>query len=264
MCLILFSYHNHPVYRLIVAANRDEFYKRPTAPAVFWEDDPNIVGGRDLEKMGTWMGVTRTGRFSAITNYREPVTKVQNPISRGELVSEYLAGNDSPMEYLSKVKDESERYNGFNLLVGDSSSLFYFSNRNNKIVKVSPGVHGLSNHLLDTPWPKVKKGKQALEKSIKHREALDSNELLKLLADTEQVGKDELPDTGVGIERERVLSPLFIKDLEYGTRSSTILLIDHNNQVSFVERSFLNDQDGWCDVSYEFMEVKSQWRGARG
>jgi uncharacterized protein with NRDE domain len=245
------------VYSLIIAANRDEFYKRPTAPAVFWEDDPNILGGRDLEKMGTWMGMTRTGRFAAITNYRDPASKVKNPISRGELVSNYLGGSNSPMDYLSKVRLNSGLYNGFNLLVGDPSSLLYFSNRNNEIVEVSSGVHGLSNHLLDTPWPKVTKGKHVLLKSIENGGALDPNVLFDLLADSDQVSEAELPDTGVGLERERVLSPLFIQDLEYGTRSSTVLLIDHNNSASFVERSFLKDQDEWRDVSYVF-DIKKE------
>jgi uncharacterized protein with NRDE domain len=252
MCLILFSYNNHPEYRLIVVANRDEFYSRPTAPAAYWKDDSNIVGGRDLEKMGTWMGITKKGRFAAITNYRDPSFEMKNAKSRGELVSNYLGGNDSPMEYLNKAKYESDLYNGFNLLVGDLSSLLYFSNRNNEIVEVSQGVHGLSNHILDTPWPKVKKGKNALKKNIENEKILNPNALLELLADSDQANESELPNTGVGLERERVLSPLFIKGLDYGTRSSTVLLIDHNNCVTFVERFFLKGQDEWQDVSYQF------------
>lgn len=252
MCLILFSYNQHPEYRLIVAANRDEFYKRPTAPAQFWEDKPNILAGRDLERMGTWMGMTKTGRFAAITNFRDPLVKAKNANSRGELVSNFLDGNDSPFEYLNKIKHGSEHYNGFNLLIGDQSSLLYFSNRNQEIVEVSPGIHGLSNHLLDTPWPKVKKGKLSLATSIENSERINPNTLLELLSNTDQASSEELPHTGVGVESERILSPLFIKDLNYGTRSSTVLLLDYGNRVTFVERFFHPDKEGGQDVSYQF------------
>jgi uncharacterized protein with NRDE domain len=252
MCLILFSYNNHPEYRLIVAANRDEFYNRPTAPADFWQDDPTTVGGRDLEKMGTWMGITRTGRFAAVTNYRDPSFEVKSAKSRGELVRYFLSGKDSPMDYLRRAKDESDRYNGYNLLVGDLSKLLYFSNLHNEIVEPSPGVHGLSNHLLDTPWPKVEKGKNALVESIQNERSINPKTLLDLLADSDQAHEEELPDTGVGLERERALSPLFIKGVDYGTRSSTVLLIDHHNRVTFVERFFLKGQEEWQDVTYQF------------
>jgi uncharacterized protein with NRDE domain len=259
MCLILLSYNQHPTFRLIVAANRDEFYKRATAPAEFWQDNPNILGGRDLEQMGTWMGMTKTGRFASITNFRDPSFVVKNARSRGELVSNYLSQLDSPLEYVNKIKAESDLYNGFNLLVGDSSTLLYYSNRDNKIIEVSPGTHGLSNHLLDSPWPKVINGKRELENSIEksllNRGVVNPNSVLELLANTEQAKTDELPQTGIGVERERVLSPLFIKDVNYGTRSSTVLLIDHSNSVTFVERTFL--QSTWQDVSYQFNIKKS-------
>jgi uncharacterized protein with NRDE domain len=254
MCLILFSYKEHPHYQLIVAANRDEFYERPTAPATFWEDSTKVLGGRDLKMMGTWMGVTRTGRFAAITNYREPSVEVQGAKSRGELVSKFLEGHDSPMDYLKKVREEGEFYNGFNLLVGDKLSLLYLSNRDGQTIEVTSGVHGLSNHLLDTPWPKVHKGKMAFEKILKASSKVNPNNLLDLLADSEQAQDEELPSTGLSLELERVLSPLYINHVGYGTRSSTVLLIDYNNHVTFVERFYQHNEgkNKWNDVTYRF------------
>jgi len=252
MCLILFAYECHPQYRLILAANRDEYYNRPTVPAHFWGDDLNVLAGRDLEKLGTWMGITRLGRFAAITNYRDPSLSLNNPISRGELVSDYLLGDQSPEDYLEKVKETNNLYNGFNLLVGNASSLLFYSKTENKIKNVTPGIHGLSNHWLDTPWPKVVRGKKGLRKCIEGQKTVNPESLFEILTDTRQAKTDELPNTGVNLEWERILSSIFINGSEYGTRSSTVLLVDRSNHVSFIERSYSKEPKEWKEVAYDF------------
>lgn len=236
MCLILFANEHHPAYRLILAANRDEFFERPTAPAAFWKDDSGLLAGRDLKSGGTWLGVTRTGRFAAVTNYREP--RKQNPEapSRGVLVTQFLRGRDDPEGYLHRLSRTADRYNGFNLLVGDAKCVFYFSNREGRVRRVEPGVHGLSNHLLDTPWPKVVQGKAALSAAVEE-ETVDPEGLLHLLQDRTSAEEADLPDTGVGADWERVLSPIFISTPAYGTRSSTALTIDCEGRVAFVEQT---------------------------
>jgi len=239
MCLILLSYRAHPSYGLILAANRDEFYDRPTAPLGFWPEAPQILGGRDLKRGGTWLGVTKTGRICAVTNFRDPTVQLTDAPSRGLLVAGFLKGSESPLEYLQKVKGAGERYNGFNLLAGDESGIFYCSNRTDGIVRLSPGIHGLSNHLLDTPWPKVAKGKKYLEKILSSDE-INCESIFDLLSDRDMPADRDLPATGVGIEWERILSPLFIKSDIYGTRSSSIVLID-GKRVTFMERTYIKD-----------------------
>ncbi|MBI4209271.1 MAG: NRDE family protein [Deltaproteobacteria bacterium] len=236
MCLILLAHQYHPKYRLVFAANRDEFPNRPTAPAAFWEEDPNILAGKDLLKGGTWCGVSKIGRFAALANIRDPKAHRDGAPSRGLLVSNFLKGKESSEEYLQKIEKEAREYNPFGLLAGDKSDLFYFSNRVRKSQKLEPGLYGLSNHLLDTPWPKVKRGKGKL-KAILSRESFSAEDLLDLLADTTPARDSELPDTGVGLELERMLSPIFIKSPTYGTRASTIILIDTENNVTFIEKT---------------------------
>ncbi len=250
MCLILLSYLNHPSYRLILAANRDEFYDRPTAPLGFWEDAPYILAGKDLKSGGTWLGVTKTKRICAITNFRDPAVQMIDAPSRGFLVADYLKGSEPPERYLEKVMDEGKRYNGFNLLAGDESGIFWFSNRADNIIRISPGVHGLSNNLLDTPWPKIAKGKNRFEKILSLNE-INFEEIFKLLSDGTAPPDKDLPDTGVGIEWERILSPLFIKSDIYGTRSSSILLVS-DEKITFIERTFIID--GANPVKHETRE----------
>ena len=162
MCLILFAHRVHPAYPLVVAANRDEWFRRPTAPAAFWPDAPEVFAGRDLEQRGTWLGVTRRGRFAALTNYRDPGSNRPDAPSRGALVSAFLRSQAPPMAYLERLRDESARYNGFSLLAGDRDTLGYFSNREGEIRELAPGLYGLSNSLLDVAWPKVESGKSRL------------------------------------------------------------------------------------------------------
>ncbi len=148
--MILLSYYNHLSYGLILSANRDEFYDRTTAPLCFCDEAPHVLAGKDLKSGGTWLGVTKTGRICAITNFRDPAVQMPDAPSRGFLVADYLKGSEPPERYLKKVMDEGERYNGFNLLAGDESGIFWFSNRSGEISRLSSGIHGLSNNLLDT------------------------------------------------------------------------------------------------------------------
>ncbi len=238
MCLILMAYECHPVYRLILAANRDEFFARPTAPAAFWNDAPQVLAGRDLQEGGTWLGITRDGRLAALTNYRDPASYRQDRPSRGRLVSDFLRGNMSTAAYLDMLNGKGNDYNVFNLLFGTAERFCYFSNRASLPSGIAPGIHGLSNHLLDTPWPKVSRGKEALARLVAPGKTIATDDLFVILADRTPAPDHLLPDTGVGIQRERLLSPLFISTPAYGTRSSTIILIDRDNVVTFTERTF--------------------------
>lgn len=241
MCLILFAYQNHPQCRLVLAANRDEFFIRETATLAFWQDAPHVLAGRDLEKGGTWLGVTRKGRFAAVTNFREANRPQKDGPSRGHLVSEYLKMEHSPLLYLNELQLSADRYNGFNLLLGDNEAMYYFSNRENRIKLLQAGVYGLSNHLLDTPWPKVERGKEKLETCLDDDE-IDPIRLIDIMSDRYRPIDSELPNTGVSLAWERVLSPIFISSADYGTRSSTVLLIGNNSDISMTERGYLDSQ----------------------
>jgi uncharacterized protein with NRDE domain len=255
MCLITFAHDIHPRYRMMLAANRDEFYDRSAASAGFWEDQPSILAGRDLEQMGTWLGVTKKGRFAAVTNYRDPNEMKERTRSRGELVSDFLSGNEQPYDYLNKIKQSKHSYNGFNLIVGDSSSLYYFSNINNDIQKLESGIYGLSNELLDSDWPKVTNSKRLLEDCMNTGEEVDPECLFELLARTDQADDHKLPNTGVSRELERLLSSHFIKSSDYGTRASTVMLIDVTGRVFFKERSFGRKTTESKEKTFEFKTI---------
>jgi uncharacterized protein with NRDE domain len=237
MCLILLGLDAHPDYSLIVGANRDEFYDRPTARAAFWKDAPRILAGRDLKAGGTWLGIDRAGRFAAVTNYRQGEREVEAPRSRGHLVSDYLTGPTDGRAHLARVEREAALYNGFNLIAGDADALFYLSNREGQARELGPGTYGLSNHLLDSPWPKVTAGKSGLAELLAGGGELVPR-LFRLLADRRQATDDLLPQTGVGPEWERLLSSAFIVSEGYGTRSSTVVLVGRDDVVRFEERSF--------------------------
>lgn len=254
MCSIFFAYDAHPKYRLILAANRDEFYERPTAPAGFWTDAdaPEILGGRDLVYQGTWLGVTRGGRFSAVTNYRDPKAPTGN-LSRGNLVGDFLRSAETPEKYLEKIRENARKYSGFNLLAGEfDAEIGYFSNRGaNEIKILESGVYGLSNHLLDTPWQKVARGKAALG-NLLEKEDFSTESLFEILFDATRAADEDLPDTGIGLELERVLSPIFIETPVYGTRCSTVLLIDASGKVSFTERTYKTSSAVWEEENFAF------------
>ncbi len=243
MCLVLFAYNVHEEYPLILAANRDEFYCRPANPVDFWKNRPNILAGKDLQGGGTWLGITRQGNFATLTNYRDPSSFKTESLSRGNIVFDYLASKEETSSYLHKLTVENIFYNGFNLIAGNIDQLFYFSNITGKVKRISKGVHGLCNHLLNTPWPKVKKGKKRLSEIIASNTSIDLNALRELMHDKSPAPDEELPDTGVGLKLERLLSPIFISSPEYGTRTTTILTIDSKNTINFQEINYQEEND---------------------
>lgn len=237
MCTLLLAYRAHPDYRLVIAANRDEYYRRPTAPAQVWEDAPQVFAGRDLVHGGTWFGVTTTGRIAALTNYRDPSDLHRHGPSRGRIVSGFLEEEVAAGEYVERLRASTVAYGGYNLIVGDCEDLFCYSNKSDRTIRIEPGIHGLSNHLLDTPWPKVRRGKDGLARILAGK-SLDPEDLFAMLTDVTHPPDEELPDTGVGIDLERLLSPVFIRSAEYGTRCSTVLLVNREGEATFIERSF--------------------------
>jgi uncharacterized protein with NRDE domain len=238
MCLLLIALDSHPDYSLIVAANRDEFYDRPTAPAGFWDDAPAILAGRDLKAGGTWLGIDRRGRFAAVTNYRQGRRERPTPRSRGHLVSGFLTTSTGVREYIERTQADAALYNGFNLIAGDSRELLYYSNREGHARALEPGVYGLSNHLLDTAWPKVTATKSAFGALLNGGAPELIDGLIGLLSDRNQPADDQLPRTGVGREWERLLSSAFIASSNYGTRCSTVVLVGQDGGIVFVERNF--------------------------
>lgn len=248
MCLCLLALDTHPEDALVLALNRDEYYARPTAPAHFWTDLPEILAGRDREGGGTWLGVARTGRLALVTNVRDPAARVGGAASRGLIVSRLLTSPLPPEDALREIMKEAARYNPFNAIVGTARELFFASSRAPRVAAIPPGVHGLSNALLDTPWPKVRRGKAAFESAL--ASPGDPTEpIFSLMGDTSRAADAELPSTGVGLELERVLSPIFIETAEYGTRSTTILRFGRDGAIRFAERS--RNADGtWQRVDF--------------
>ncbi len=251
MCLIVFALNQHKDYKLIFAANRDEFYNRPSSPAKFWDHYPNLLAGKDLKEGGTWMGITKQGTFAAITNYRDLSSLKLNAPSRGYIVKNFLV-NDYSMESFSEyLINTGSSYNGFNLLYGNVDKLFYFSNYNNVDKKIERGIHGLSNHLLDTPWFKVVKSKNEFEQVIK-KNNFTTEDIFKVLSDSTLSPDDQLPDTGLDYEREKIISSIFIKTEEYGTRCSTVVTVDKNNFVNFIEKTFDKASKDFSEVTFSF------------
>ncbi|MEM7251250.1 MAG: NRDE family protein [Pseudomonadota bacterium] len=236
MCLIFLAHEWFPTRRLVIAANRDEYHRRETAAAAFW-DSGDILAGRDLVGGGTWMGVTRAGRFAALTNFRSASNPPPNPPTRGQLVADFLRADMPARTYLEGLVAGAKGYAGFSLLVGDDDELLFFSNKDCDIHVVPPGVHGLSNHLLNEPWPKVTRGVSQI-KAMKAEAGVDTETLFDMLRDSAPAGDELLPDTGVGIARERQLSPMFILGRDYGTRSSTVIDIGEHRRIRFEERAF--------------------------
>ncbi|MEM9895147.1 MAG: NRDE family protein [Bacteroidota bacterium] len=235
MCLIAFAYKTHPKYKLIVAANRDEFYNRPTDVAHWWPDYPMILAGRDRQAGGTWMGVSNTGRFAAVTNYRDIPSIKQDALSRGQLPTDFLGGKEQSKSYAERVFKKRAEYNGFNLLVMDDE-LVYTGNYIQHSRVLSRGVYGLSNALLDARWPKIKQAKEKLSDLIEG--PFDQQQLIDLLKDKETAPDELLPQTGLSYEKEKALSAMCIRTEGYGTCCSTALTIDYEGNVSFTEKSF--------------------------
>jgi uncharacterized protein with NRDE domain len=237
MCLIVVAVEMDPDVPLVALANRDEFHRRPTEAADFWEDAPSVLAGRDLEHGGTWFGVDRRGRWAAVTNYREPGRHRVDARSRGDLVAGYLRGAADPADWLREVALRGDDSNGFSLLAGRREETWYVSNRDAAAPRrLTPGVHGLSNHLLDTPWPKVERLRARLHEALAGESQLKPRHLLRLLDDREPPPDADLPATGLDRERERLLAAPLVVSPEYGTRSSTVLMIHRDGRLVFSER----------------------------
>ncbi|MDR9416909.1 MAG: NRDE family protein [Gracilimonas sp.] len=239
MCLITFAYKTHPKFKLILAGNRDEFYARPTRKAKFWTEEghPELLAGKDLQGGGTWLGVHKDGRWGALTNYRDFSLKKDNPPTRGELVLDYLKSSFSAPDYLESIKPKAKQYNGFNLLLGDKNGLYHFLNQEREINTVKPGIHGLSNASLDTPWKKLTLANAELSNVIS-KDEFEKEELFKLLINEKKALEKDLPSTGLSQEMEKAVSSIFIKTQDYGSRCSTILLIQKDGTIDFTERRF--------------------------
>lgn len=244
MCLLALAWQAHPSYRLVVAANRDEFHERPAEPLHEWPGSPPILAGRDLRAGGTWLGLDRTHRFGVVTNYRDRERPISGAPSRGRLIPDYLAQPASAGEFLARVAPTADRYGGFNLLLADGTGLWYASNRTTPFARpLPPGIYGLSNHLLDTPWPKVERVRRALRAWLDlepaHAHPRDTDALLAMLADrTPAEAGETVPRTGTAPEWERLLSAPFVLDSQYGTRCSTVVLIERSGAASMRERRF--------------------------
>jgi uncharacterized protein with NRDE domain len=240
MCLIVFALGWHPRYSLVLGANRDEYLERPAAPARFWSDCPHLLAGRDLRSGGTWLGITTSGKLAAVTNYRDMRQQVAAPPSRGQLVTAFLQDEAaSAADFRTVLQRDGNSYDGFNCIYGSCRELHYFTNRGGSSGPVPPGMHALSNHLLDSPWPKVTAARERLA-AILQSEFIDPDAIIAALADPEPFAQELLPDTGVGPERERLLSPLFINDPVYGTRCTTVILVTREGAATFVEKSHGN------------------------
>jgi uncharacterized protein with NRDE domain len=245
MCLIAIAYKSHADYPLLVAANRDEYYQRPTAAAEFWEEAPTLLAGRDLQGGGTWMGVTHGGRFAAITNHRNPPTTPAKPRSRGLLTLDFLLGDMSPAQYMEELAENAAAYAGFNLLVGSVESLYYYSNIERQVRSLEPGIYSLSNALLDTPWPKQEMARSRMQSVVE--QDVDHPQLQAVVADRQVAADEQLPNTGVGRELERLLSAQFIVSEAYGTRATTSLWLDASGGFSWQESNYR--QGGIFDAS---------------
>lgn len=252
MCTILFSYKTTPGYRLVLAANRDEFTNRRTAPLAYWQDFDEVLAGRDLQAGGTWLGLNSKGRIGAITNFREPQAVTTDCPSRGEILSRYLTANADDSDFISNLEMKASKYRGFNLLFGNSDTMYYYSNRAEAMQQLKPGVYGLSNHLLDSGWPKVERGKMLFKEALSNS-TFRVEDIFTLLGDNHQPPEELLPDTGIGKAWERLLGSIFITSEHYGTRSSAVITIRDDGHTEFGERTFLHSVDGWqteCEKSY--------------
>ena len=251
MCLILVAWRVHPDYPLVVAANRDEFFARPAAEAAWWKDAKDVFAGRDLEAGGTWLGLARNGRFAGLTNFRDPPRNRNDAPSRGALVADFLTGNESTAAALARLQTQGPRYNAFNLFVSDGDSLGIYESASGSARILEPGIYALSNHLLDTPWPKVTAGKSRLARAL--RALPDDTPLRELLRDDRPAPDAALPRTGVSLAWERMLSSAFIRAPGYGTRCSTVITRDRHGWMHVTEST-------WSDVGLESGRVVERFQ----
>ncbi len=240
MCLLVFAWQRHPIYRFVFAGNRDEYHARPAAAAGWWENTPTVLGGRDRQAGGTWLAINRQGRFAVVTNYHELTESPPGAPSRGELVSEALDRHDSAHAALCDIEPGKMAYAGFNLIVTDDQQAFYLSNRSEGLLALDAGIYGLGNQKLDTPWPKVEQSKQGFADIIEHRD-FEVESLFGLLGDRQPAKHNSEPEPDSD-PLKALLSAPFVISPEYGTRCTTVVLVSHQGQVIFVERRF--DADG--------------------
>lgn len=251
MCLIFLSFNQHPEFPLIVAANRDEFYNRPATPLDFWQENPKILAGKDLSGGGTWLGVSKTGYFGMLTNYRDMANLKLGAPTRGKLVIDYLAGEFDPSTYLQALDANASKYNGYNIILGKLNDPWYYSNENHKIYRLGTGLYGLSNAFIDTDWPKVTLGKEHFRQVIE-QDSFDTEDLFALMNNKELASDDDLPNTGIGYEKEKLLSSMYIEMSGYGTRNTTILTKDREGNVKILERTYSTKENLISDKEYEF------------
>lgn len=237
MCLILLALRQHADFPLVVIANRDEYYARPSRDAHWW-DDADIYAGRDLEAGGTWLGVNRRGRFAAVTNVREPGAMQAGKRSRGDLPRNFLVADDSAETYLQQLRESDQDYSGFNLLLGDARELWFYSNRERVVRRIEAGCYGVSNGQFDEPWPKLKSGRTELvaqmKKSVEHKQLMD------ILTDHRIAADHELPSTGVELDIERLLSSRFIRSPSYGTRACSVVTFAQDGEIEFSEQNYID------------------------
>lgn len=250
MCILLVAIGVHESYPLVLAANRDERFDRPTAPVAFWDDYPEVLGGRDLEHGGTWLGVTRSGKVAALTNYRESPPETPK-LSRGQIISDFLTGSAAPGEYLSAIGRMGSQYPGFNLLVGDFRTLRYASNRTDSVITLERGVFGLSNHLLDTPWSKIRRGKRRLFDVVS--DDCDVHDIFGVLSDQTPAPASELADHFSSVETESAVSAIFVAGKSYGTRSSTVIRISSAGELELHDRVYDAQQEITHEQSFRFV-----------
>lgn len=260
MCLITLAWQAHPDYPLVLAANRDEFFARPTSPAGHWPDVPGLIAGRDEQAGGTWLGIrsldSRRGRWAALTNVRQLPAPVKQGPSRGQLVLTALRSADPLPDIMEALATEAARYDGFNLLAGDDDGLYYLSNYQEGVQQLSPGVYGLSNATLEVQWPKVIAAREAMDAFLVRPQSVSS--LANMLVDTTTAPASELPDTGLSTGRERALSSQFIELPEYGTRACTGLMIDATGTARFHEQTYGPGRDPQTERTFT---VEDFWPG---
>ncbi|MCT1578558.1 NRDE family protein [Oceanobacillus kimchii] len=254
MCLITFAIQKHSLYPFILIANRDEFYDRPTAKATFWDDAPEILAGRDLKSKGTWLGITKKGKIAAITNYRNPSLPETGKYSRGKIPVDFLNNEIDSTHFLSDLEQDKSLYSGYNALFGNYQKLYTYNNIYNSSEQLDSGIHSLSNDKLNTPWPKVLKAKDLLQSYLEKNQNISSESLFHILKNADKPSDQYLPDTGVGIHLERNLSSMFIDTGNYGTRTSTIILVDKKSNVTFIERTY-HQGKAIGDINYHFSIV---------
>lgn len=263
MCILFVANQQRADMPLIIAANRDEFYARPTEASHFWPQHPQLLAGKDNEAGGSWMGVTRQGRIAALTNVRAPNAQRDNARSRGELVTDYLTSSDTIDVASQQLRRSRENYQGYNLVFGSVSQLAVYNNLEDRLESLKPGIHGLSNATLNAPWPKVTRGMQALSDYCDHAPSIHTDDLFAFLRDDTQADDSVLPDTGIGVDWEKRLSSIFIQSPEYGTRSSTLLLVDSSNTLYWHEKQFDREANVLSNVVKSFTLPRTWHTGSK-